>query len=222
MKLCAYSINGTPASDIGTWTSEDVGGTDAFVAIKDTDSVPTGYVDISSIENWDKWGYNAGCDYKLIRTEISKLEQFQVWANLTTAEKAVCARLFVVDKSKRDEIYTTVQQIQLGLLFHKYSVECRTTRFAYASMEVYNRLAPSEAATVVSEIEADGLPTKYIQFGHEGTEVGDPEGLFDYLQSVVGTGYATTGLSSKAYVPDGMTLPQLVDRIMDILRDGDY
>ena len=173
-----------------------------------------------TLEYLDKYGYN-GKDYKYVRQKIiDGVTSAGGFSNLTTAEKEIATRWFAVAKSDRDTVYTTEQQILLGLQFHKGSTESRQTRMAYATMEVYNRLSPSEVEEVLSEVQ--DLVAKYVQYGEEGTLEGDGEALFDYIEARSGTSYTSTGLAAKSYVPDGKTLSELVTRLMDILKDGEY
>lgn len=187
-----------------------------------SDTVPSGYSDFSSIENWHLYGYETGKDYKVIRSEIKSLYQSIQWVNLSTTEKTICANYFIPPKIERDEVYTTEQQIMLGLLFHSNSIDARKTRYAYAAMEVYNRLTKVESEEVINDVVSNNLVEKYISNGVEGTLEGDEEGIFDYVESVTGTSYQSSGLATKSYIPDGMSLTQLIDRIMEILRDGKY
>ena len=62
----------------------------------------------------------------------------------------------------------------------------------------------------------------YINFGVEGTTEGDNEGIFDYIQSVSGSSYENTGFATKGYIPEGMTLQQLEDKLLNILKNGIY
>jgi hypothetical protein len=74
MKLLAYQINGqTIGIDIGVWDDAMLSGNTAFMAIADTGSTPTDYVDISSIVNWDAYGTQTTLTNVEIRIEITKL-----------------------------------------------------------------------------------------------------------------------------------------------------
>lgn len=216
MKLTAFVVNGTPISSRGRYDSSELG---ENVPFKREDTVSSGYEDISSITAWATHGASTGYDYKVVREEIAALVTSIGWESLDAGEKEIASKYFVVDKASRDEVYTTIQQIGLGLLHHKASVEARTLRYAKASMEVYNRLSPAESKVVIGDVADLGF--KYVQYGIEGTVEGDPEGFFDYLEARSGTSYENTGLATKTYEPDGMTLAQLVTRLMDILKLGE-
>ena len=74
MKLLAYTIQGqTIGIDIGVWDDAMLSGNTAFMAIADTGSTPTDYVDISSIVNWDAFGSNTTLTDIELRIEITKL-----------------------------------------------------------------------------------------------------------------------------------------------------
>jgi len=59
-------------------------------------------------------------------------------------------------------------------------------------------------------------------FGREGTAQGDNEGITDYLNSVVGTGYEVTGMSIQSWTPIGMSLADLISKVEDIILNGNY
>ena len=203
MAKSSIDLNGRPAMQIGL-------------------NAPSGYQDVTSIENWDQFNHVIRKDYKFLRQQIKILVQNTGWTNLTQLEKQIAVKYFVVSKQRRDQRYTMKEQIILGLVWHKESVKARQIRFDYAAMEIWNRLTRTEARTIVNQIEADALSNKYIQFGTEGIQKGDPEGLFDYIESSVGTSYENAGLLQTRYTPVGMTLVELSVRLIDILEHGNY
>ncbi len=74
MKLLAYTISGqTIGIDIGVWDDAMLSGNTAFIAIADTGSTPTDYVDISSTYYWDNFGGNTTLTAAEIKQEIVKL-----------------------------------------------------------------------------------------------------------------------------------------------------
>lgn len=175
-----------------------------------------------TLEYLDLYGYN-GKDYKVVRQKIIEgVIGAGGFSNLSTDEKEIAARWFAVVKADRDTVYTTEQQVQLGLVFHTKSVEARQARSLAVVMEIYNRLSKSDADDCLGDVVSNQLDYYYSRYGREGTESGDPEGIYDYFQSVSETTWASTGLSSKTYTPVSGTLSELVDRIMDILKNGNY
>jgi len=74
MKLLAYQINGqTIGIDIGVWGDAMLSGNTAFLAIADTGSTPTDYVDISSTVYWGDFGGQTTLSAAEIKNEIVKL-----------------------------------------------------------------------------------------------------------------------------------------------------
>ena len=74
MKLLVYTIGGQQIGfDILTWDAAMLSGNTAFMAITDTGSTPTNYVDVSSMVNWDRFGSLTTLTDTEIKTEITKL-----------------------------------------------------------------------------------------------------------------------------------------------------
>lgn len=88
-KLLAYTIGGQKIGvDITSWNSVILSGNSAFITIADTGSTPTNYTNISSVDNWNKFGNPAGFTDAQVKDEIYKLipntpttEQFAILEN---------------------------------------------------------------------------------------------------------------------------------------------
>ena len=73
-KLIVYTIGGQKIGiDIKTWTEATLSGNTAFLAIADNGVIPPNYVNISSVDNWDKFGGNTVLTQGQIKAEIIKL-----------------------------------------------------------------------------------------------------------------------------------------------------
>lgn len=218
-KLCAYKINGTCILDLHVYGVNDLNGNPAFIS---ADTVPVDYEDRSSITLWAEYGMQTGKDYKFVRYQIMIIAATIGWSNLTASEKEIAVKWFAVGKTERDEILTLDEQITQGYIHHRKSVESRKNRAEAVMVELYNRLTWLEVTSIINDIESSGLLNAYINFGKEGTLSGDPEGIYDYLNAEANTSFANTGLLAKNYTPTGITLPDLVTKIMDILKNGNY
>ena len=216
-KLAAYLVNSTPVSDLTTWNESDLNGNAAFQRV---DTIPAGYQDVSSITHWHVYGKSTGADYKAIRQEIKELAASIVWANLTTSEKVIAGAYFVVAKTDRDDVYTTEQQVGLGMLFHRDSIEARQVRWSWVVIEAFNRLPKAETDIILNDVSGANLSDLYMYGGREGTLEGDEEGLFDYIDARVGTTWETTGAAAQTLTPIGMTQADFIAHCMDILKNG--
>jgi len=192
--------------------------------LKASTVIEDGYMDYSSISNWYKYGDRSGRDYKFIRSRLEELFLVAGWSNLSEEEKGICCRYFIVPKINQDEIYGVPDQVANGISFNKNSVASRIARMNRASSEIRNRLQKSECIEIMSEIfGSDSLYDKYINFGNEGTLEGDQEGLFDYIESRVGTSYGNTGFVNKNFVPEGYSnMLTFSVYLMDIVKNGNY
>ena len=149
--LCAYVINGSPVNEINQYEVHQLNGNEPFVA---ADTVPAGYQDISSIDNWSKYGNNTGKDYKYIRVQIYTLVVTLGWANLSIAEKTIASIYFVVDTLQRLEVHTIPEQIINGKTHHQNSKASRWLRHDAALMQVFNTLSKADAQAVLKKLEA--------------------------------------------------------------------
>lgn len=227
MKLGAYKINGEAVgADLEQWDTSDLNGNDPFQA---KDTLDAGYEDISSVENWDKYHDLFALDYKFVRDIIGGLVLTETnnladWNTYDAAKQEIAARWFVVPEAQREDVYTIEQQIGLGQIFNKCSVEARTLRVSKATSEIYNRLSGSEAQVIINDVTgSDNLFVTYVNFGREGSEEGDGEGLFDYMEGRTGTTWESTGFDSYSYTPIGYTdMATLSIDLMKILKDGEY
>ncbi len=224
MNLYAYMIDGIPLTEILHWTMNRLQGNAPFIA---SDTLPPGdYVDVSSIENWSEYGKRTGKDYKFIRNEIKLLAAPPTaWSLMTLSEKDICVKLFVVDKSQRDELYTTDEQILLGHVFHGKSIKARDQRWSHAEMELMNRLTKNDWRTMGSDLNKDNLVSQYVENGLEGTLENDEAALFDYIDARNGTPYGTgnKGFRNKNFTPiDIVDLDALADLVLDIIQNGNY
>lgn len=157
-------------------------------------------------------------DYKRLRTELYTYVSSIGFSNLSEEEKKIAVKNFVVGKNDRDTVYTLAEQIEYGKIFHKKSTEAREQRFFKGIVELYNRLTYEQIQILVEETQH--LVFKYINYGIEGTDVGDVEGLWDYIQAKTGTSFETTGLPTKNWTPIGCTMQELVQKLMNILLYG--
>ncbi len=222
MKLGAYQISGGNTSTVSSYSTADLEGNQPFVFGA---SLPSGYDDISGIEEWDKYGERAGADYIRVRSEIKGIAEPVGWSSLNSAEKAICAQRFFsfVTGTNRDEIYTEAEQRLYALKFFQCMQEARGVRLARSEGEAFLWLSEAQQQEIVDDIIGDGLIEKYLMFSRTGKYSGDDEeGLLDYINGYAGTKYASggavPGLAHKGWAPHGRTLSELVIEMTNIIE----
>lgn len=189
-----------------------------------TNTQVAGYIDISTIRNWYIYGDRINRDYKFIRQQIKLLVIAIGWDSMTLAEKQLASQYFVVPIEYRTQIYTLDEQIKYGKAFHLESIKTRDHRIARAMGEIMNRLIPAECYVILEDLYTSMMILdKYVQFGREGTLEGDPDGLFDYVESRAGTMFAGAGFREKGFTPLGFAnMTDFSTFIMDIVKNGDF
>ena len=231
MKLTAYLINTDKVGvDITSWGDDTLLGN---VPFKFEETVSSGYADITTVENIHKYGFDIeGYDYKKVRNIIKDLVETIGFSNLTANEKYIATIHKIGTHAERlSALNGNVENLVLiGLQYHVKVSDVRKIRLGFAVAEVHNRLGfitigPYTAAEIIlSEI----LPYNYL---YTFTELGlgglcdndNSEGLFDYLNSTVGSTWELTGLRSKPWTPEGMTdMEEFCDKMLDILQNGNY
>lgn len=167
---------------------------------------------------------NLYADYKLARVALfMTMMQKGGFNALTLAEKQIASKWFIVEKLERTSVHTLEEQVMFGIEYNANSIKARKQRLTKCMVEVYNRLAKSEVVEVIATSKFNETAYKYTELGQEGTLEGDSEGLNDYIDARVGTQWELTGLRSRNYVPEGMSnCGQLADRLLDIIKNGNY
>jgi len=164
-----------------------------------------------------------GRDYKVVRRVMSNIVATSGFINLTSIEKRIASRWFVLPAHFRIQVHTIEEQITNGRVFHRRSIRARTTRLQQSKMEIWNRLTHDQLQEIIGDVHADNIESQYIDFGVEGTIKGDYEGVFDFVVGTSGTQYENRGLVNYPYTPSGMAnMRELSDRIIDILDNGNY
>jgi hypothetical protein len=210
MKLQAYILNGQIINvGVFNWTLNDLNGNQPWII---NETVQNGYADITSITNWDSIGFNL-MDYNYVRNQIALLANQIGFNNLSSLEKVITSRYFLVNKTDRDTVMSEEEQITYWNILVENSQDCRFKRWEAAKKYISYKLSPmdsSDLAKSTSELCADYINYNIITLSKDGIS-----GLFDYLK---GEGdYTNNGYPSKSYWTQ---LDQ--NKIMDILENGNY
>lgn len=224
MKLIILQVNGENFN-VATNTAADLDGADAWVKFSDT--VPSGWVEITDLQEVLDYSKYIDRDYKYIRDKIKELviakgtNEEDGFNNLTAQEKVIACEYKIGTHAQRLAVVGIDNLILLGLQYHAKVSEARTTRLAYAIAEVHNRL-PNNGEEVIDDTNAENLVFQYVYFGREGVDEGDTLGIMDYVFGRSGTSYDGAGLLQKAWTPEAETMADLCDTIKEILIYGNY
>jgi len=172
-------------------------------------------------------------DSKAFRTGLMQLvANAGGFANLTAIEKKIVAIHFAsTGTDVASEFPLLWDRVSNGMSsFHSNGIESREQRMRWCESLIYNTVLSATATTVINRIitpvtaDKGSLWSNYIRYGREGTQSGDPEGLFDYVNSVTGTTFVTNGLLED--ITGGTTgeIPEseIIQRVNDCLQYGIY
>jgi hypothetical protein len=207
--LLAYQINGQSVGvDLPSWNIADLNGNQPFKVISTGTTIPSGFVDIISIFNWDVFGEIPANDYMVVRFEIRDLCKAKGWTGLTNTEKDIAIKHYISDNPTNAVIYLmstkgmTQQQAQMFVLtsWHKYHfklLEACQQRFYYMKFIVPMYLSLTDAEKLFDNCK--DVLYEFTELGRFGIAVGDKKsGILDYVMSTndyVGAGMAESGLT---------------------------
>lgn len=226
--LLGYQVNGqTIGVDIFGWEG-DLGGNKPFKIINSGTTIPTGYVDISSIVKWNQFGSEVANDYLVVRFEIKAILLEKGWANLSNAEKDLCIVHYVGDTT--DAVIYLMgkgypQAMAQGFVlqsWHKYHaklLEACQQRLYYLKF-----IAPQFLSLEDSEKLFDNAQTliyEFTQLGRFGLANGDKKsGIVDYLMST--NDYVGAGMEESGITLLQGTWDYFRNELIKILMDGIY
>ena len=206
--LLAYQISGqTVGVDLVGWNDADLNGNPAFQVIVSGDTIPSGYTDIDSIGNWDKFGLQVANDYSVVKFEIKDIATVSGWTGLTNAEKDLAIKYYAYPDPTTAVIYLmttkgmTQAQAQGFLLvsWHKHHLKniiAYTQRWNYAKLAVLQYISRADGEDLFNTITV--LIDLYIKVGILGFEYNDnQDGIVDYIYSK--HGFTGQGLEENGY-----------------------
>jgi hypothetical protein len=250
MKLCARQVNNgkdangnavaAPAAvmiDASQW-DDDIGSDPLFQVIGDSDTVPTDYIDVSSIDNFADWGENAigktanFMDWKCLRDEIKSRvtaiagADLSTWSSLSASEKQHAIKYLPTTVIDQQGYVFYATEGGTGDHIDAYldcATKARARRIRKLVKYAYEKLGRADGLQAEDDADVDRLFRKYVQRGVLNT-AGEPfEGLEDWLRANTGTAYNTTGLQAKIddttySIKDATTTQDFIDSCVDILN----
>jgi len=222
---------GTIGKDEFSWTEDEVAGR---IPIMFAETASSEYEDITSLRhiwnNWQMTGRDFYYAYKVAKEYYNTLPvdlcgcdtASGIFHALSDDEKDAAVSLQVGPQTDRINFAGLTEVLTRNLNWNKLTYDSRLgrTQCSIVNLMVY---LPNNYKTAFVELVENETFYKYIQFAIEGLLEGDPEGIFDYILGRVGSTWAGAGLVNKPWTPiNNLTMVQVCDLIMAIIRDGDY
>lgn len=197
------------------------------------------YDDITSIDSW--YQYTSLCtDFLQTRARVKEILSVKTWSNLTDSEKDIVIEFYLKEDLIDEDTYNTYK---VGYLMGKgYSLE----QASYLLIQAYGNYHIKEVRSCTTRANSEKLYkviAKYlsladagdlIKITHKlfdlyksqairGSEDGNAgEGLFNFLESTVGSSYENAGLAQQGYILKTGTYSDFITELMDVLRHGNY
>jgi len=229
--LLAYQISGqTVGVDIGTWNQDDLNGNPPFKIILSGDTVPSGYTEIDTIENWDSFALNIANDYSVVKFQIKEMCEIIGWTGLTNTEKDLAIKYFSYGNVMDCIIYLmTVKgmsqaQAQGYVLrewhrHHLKNIKAYTSRWNYAKFTVLMYISRADGEDLFNTVK--NLVDLYIEVGILGIDYNDnQDGLDDYVWSK--NGFTGQGLEENGYALLQGTWQDFKEALTKVLICGIY
>lgn len=178
------------------------------------------YEDITSNKNWMEIGKNnydlLFCRNQVMSWTYAKTTAIgQPFSGLTLEDQQWAAKVFAVDKTERESVYTENELLGFWKEFVHNAAIVRGKRWEEAKGLVSYKLSISDSIDLAKS--TDSLSNEYITYGIEDYTIDGVDGLFNWLEGTGPTYSGGTGFESKSYYSTGLT-----QSIMTILRDGIY
>jgi hypothetical protein len=200
MKLFTYVINGTPVNELNSYLIADLNGYSPYLT--STASSIDGYVDISSMENWD---LSNTLDWSRRRDEISPLfyaeagAQLQNFAGMSIAKKLLACKYFLIPYNVRIQIISDSQDLINWDYLLKRTKESRESCVEAMRIKVgqYMRLG------VISLAQTQDFYKQVYQLVIWFNESNAPD-FKQWLSNEAGSPYENAGFAQMLYYIEAM------------------
>ncbi len=229
--LYAYQISGqTVGIDLISFNNLDLNGNAPFTTIFSGNTTPSGYTNITSIENWNTYGIGITNDYGVARFAIKDLVTEIGWTGLTETEKDIAIEYHGAPTTTDAVIHLmTVHGYTQSAAgdyvisrWHQYYlkfIESCKQRWLYVMLVIPQYLSFGDAEDLFDTI--DMLIGYYNNAARVGVNYGNSnDGIMDYVDST--NGFTGQGLMETNYVLLKGTWSDLQLEIKNILVDGIY
>jgi hypothetical protein len=229
-QLLAYQINGlTVGIDLIQWDSADLNGNQPFKLILSGATIPNGYINVSSIINWNKFGCMVANDYLVCKNEVKELVIKKGWSNLINAEKDLAIQYYAYSSTTLAVIYlmekgySQVQAqgyvLQQWHRHHGNLINACKQRWYYVKFIVPQYLSFTDAEDLLNTVEP--LVFAYNDMGRLGINYGDKKnGIMDYIEST--NAFDSQGLKENNYNLLQGTWTEFINAMKNVFVEGIY
>jgi len=206
--LLAYQISGqTVGIDLSGWNDADLNGNPAFQVICSGTTVPSGYTEIDTIENWNRFGLQVANDYSVVKFEIKDIAGILGWTGLTNTEKDLAIKYYAYPDPTSAVVYLMTTKgmsqaqaqgfvLQSWHKHHLKNIVAYTQRWNYAKFTVLQYLSREDGEDLFNTVKT--LVDLYIEVGILGVDFNDSsDGIIDYVYSI--HGFTGQGLEENNY-----------------------
>jgi len=229
--LLAYQISGqTVGVDLSGWDDADLNGNPAFKIILSGTTVPSGYTEITSIENWNRFGLQVANDYSVVKFAIKELAEMIGWTGLTNTEKDLSIKYYAYPDPTTAVVYLMTTKgwsqaqaqgfvLQSWHKHHLKNIVAYTQRWNYTKFTVLQYLSRIDGEDLFNTVKV--LVDLYIEVGILGIEFNDSsDGLVDYIYSV--NGFTGQGLEENGYILLQGTWADFITALDNVIVHGIY
>ena len=229
-QLLGYQLNGqTVGIDLIQWNSTELNGNLPFKLILSGITISSGYVDISSIINWNRFGCQVANDYLVCKNEVKELVVKKGWSTLTNTEKDLAIQYYAYLDTTSAVIYlmgkgySQVQAqgyvLQQWHRHHGNLINACKQRWYYVKFIVPQYLSFTDAEDLLNTVEP--LVFAYNDMGRLGINYGDKkDGILDYIEST--NAFLNQGLKEDNYVLLQGTWNDLILAMKNVFVEGIY
>lgn len=243
-KLLAYTFSGRTYTseteyfdweevigiDIDSWKNRDLEDNEPFGVVFDYEEVLDGYTDISTIENWHKYGNMVANDYLVIKDQIKYIMLDIGWSGLTYNEKILCIQYYALPDFNQPVIFLMTEMglsqfeatgyvIKYWHIHHRKLLDVCRERWFYVKLTVASYLNFADGEELMDL--ANPLIFNFIECGRFGKEYGDQrDGLLDFIISK--HGFENQGLTEQGYALNFGTYETFIGEMVDVLLHGMY
>lgn len=159
-------------------------------------------------------------DYRALRAQAAEYVTTTGYDNLTEDQQEVALHNFIAPDYNIFTEMTLEDRLKYGAEFHINASAARQHR-EYILMTFFYNVLPLNQCFEIVNGDVQQLLYLYTEAGLEGTTVGDPEGIFDWILATSGTSFEETGLPTRSgLTPYGFTLEQIVNIAYEIMISG--